>query len=127
MTRSECTTGFIVRGSPPSLATASRMAARSTTTGTPVKSCNATRPGMYGNSVAGCWSCDQDATSSTSASDAGPSCALRSAFSNSTRIEKGNVDIAHWPASSKTPISKYRVPGLPVSGRSASNLDAFMM
>ena len=45
MTRSTGDSGLIFFGSPPSLAMASRMAARSTTAGTPVKSCISTRAG----------------------------------------------------------------------------------
>ena len=45
MTRSTGTSGLILRGSPPSARMASRMAARSTTAGTPVKSCISTRAG----------------------------------------------------------------------------------
>ena len=78
-------------GSAPLSATASRIAARSTTTGTPVKSCNVTRPGIYGNSVAGVCSGVHEATSRTSSSVAGPMCALRNAFSSRTRIENGNL------------------------------------
>ncbi len=40
--------GLILRGSPPSLANASLMTARSTTAGTPVKSCMMTRAGLKG-------------------------------------------------------------------------------
>src|SRR3990170_3829672 len=45
MTRSTGTCGLIFLGSPPSNFMASRMAARSTTAGTPVKSCISTRAG----------------------------------------------------------------------------------
>jgi hypothetical protein len=45
MTRSTGTSGLIFCGSPPSATIASRMAARSTTAGTPVKSCMSTRAG----------------------------------------------------------------------------------
>ena len=45
MTRSTGTSGLILRGSPPRLFMPSRMAARSTTAGTPVKSCMRTRAG----------------------------------------------------------------------------------
>ncbi len=46
MTSSTGTNGFTFAGSPPSPARASRMAARSTTPGTPVKSCMSTRSGV---------------------------------------------------------------------------------
>ena len=44
MTRSTGISGLIFLGSPPGRRIAARMAARSTTHGTPVKSCNKTRP-----------------------------------------------------------------------------------
>ena len=50
MTRSQGTSGLIRSGSPFIRAIASRMAARSTTQGTPVKSCSTTRAGMNGTS-----------------------------------------------------------------------------
>ena len=53
MTRSAGTRGLMRVTSPPSLATASRIAARSTTAGTPVKSCSTTRPGRKGSSMPG--------------------------------------------------------------------------
>src|SRR5512146_2140524 len=51
MTRSAGTSGFTRAGSPPSSAIASRIAARSTTAGTPVKSWRITRAGMNGTSA----------------------------------------------------------------------------
>ena len=47
MTSSEGMSGLIFCGSPPNAAIASRMATRSTTQGTPVKSCSSTRAGVY--------------------------------------------------------------------------------
>ena len=46
ITRSHGTSGLTFAGSPPRATIASRIAARSTTHGTPVKSCSTTRPGM---------------------------------------------------------------------------------
>ncbi len=51
MTRSQATAGLIWAGSPPSFRIASRIAAKSTTHGTPVKSCSTTRPGRKGIST----------------------------------------------------------------------------
>ena len=51
MTRSTGTRGLIAWGSPPFRAIAERSAARSTTAGTPVKSCNNTRAGVNGIST----------------------------------------------------------------------------
>ena len=54
MTRWTGTSGLILAASPPSLVIASRIAARSTTHGTPVKSCISTRAGRYWISRSGC-------------------------------------------------------------------------
>ena len=51
ITRSAGTSGLIFCGFPPIRATAERMAARSATAGTPVKSCKRTRAGMNGYST----------------------------------------------------------------------------
>ena len=53
ITSSAGASGFTFAGSPPSAVTASRMVARSTTHGTPVKSCITTRPGVNWISVDG--------------------------------------------------------------------------
>src|SRR4026209_1090756 len=53
MMRSTGTKGFTRPGSPPARSTALRIAARSTTAGTPVKSCIRTRPGLNAMSWAG--------------------------------------------------------------------------
>jgi hypothetical protein len=54
ITRSTGISGLIFLGSPPNRFIADRMAARSTTAGTPVKSCNTTRAGLNGiSSLAG--------------------------------------------------------------------------
>jgi hypothetical protein len=51
MTRSHGTSGLIFFGSPPRRCIGARIAARSTTHGTPVKSCSTTRPGRNGISM----------------------------------------------------------------------------
>ena len=53
MTSSAGASGLIFAGSPPRAPIASRMAARSTTHGTPVKSCMSTRAGVNWISVSG--------------------------------------------------------------------------
>ena len=53
MTSSAGTSGLILAASPPRAAIASRMAARSTTAGTPVRSCMMTRAGENWISVSG--------------------------------------------------------------------------
>lgn len=51
MTNSTGICGLILEGSDPSFLTASLIAAKSTTAGTPVKSCNKTLEGLKGNST----------------------------------------------------------------------------
>ena len=51
MTRSTGTSGLILSGSPPISTIALRREAKSTTAGTPVKSCKITRDGLKGTSV----------------------------------------------------------------------------
>ncbi len=53
ITSSAGTSGLILFASPPRSAIASRMAARSTTAGTPVKSCITTRAGVKAISISG--------------------------------------------------------------------------
>ncbi len=53
ITRSTGIAGLILLGSPPISFIAERRDARSTTTGTPVKSCNTTREGLNGTSASG--------------------------------------------------------------------------
>ncbi len=53
MTSSAGSSGLIFLGSPPMRFMASRMAARSTTAGTPVKSCSSTRAGVKAISLSG--------------------------------------------------------------------------
>lgn len=57
MTISAGESGLIFAGSPPRAFTASRMVARSTTQGTPVKSCMITRAGVNWISSLG-WACE---------------------------------------------------------------------
>mmetsp|Transcript_6772 Transcript_6772/g.12870 ORF Transcript_6772/g.12870 Transcript_6772/m.12870 type:complete len:216 (+) Transcript_6772:2433-3080(+) len=89
ITRSTGTWGLMSVGSPPRHVMASRIAARSTTQGTPVKSCSSTRAGLKGISI--CWgqvSC-QFKMFSTSLRSTWNSSQLRTALSNSTLIEYG--------------------------------------
>jgi len=67
MTSSAGWSGLILDGSPPSAFMASRMAARSTTAGTPVKSCMRTRAGRYAISTDGAAAGSQLASASMSA------------------------------------------------------------
>ncbi len=84
MTISAGLRGLMTSGSPPSSETASRMVARSTMQGTPVKSCMTTRAGVNWISVSGSAAGSQAARARTwSAVMLAPS-SVRSRFSAST-------------------------------------------
>ena len=68
MIRSTGTCGFTRAGRAPARATALRIAARSTTAGTPVKSCISTRPGMNAIASAGAGHAASAATSASATS-----------------------------------------------------------
>ena len=90
MTNSAGESGLIRSGSPPSSATASRIVARSTTQGTPVKSCMITRAGLNWISWLGAAEASQPANARIwSAVTLLPS-SVRSRFSSSTLWVKGN-------------------------------------
>ena len=65
ITSSAGTSGLIFSGSPPSARIASRMLARSTTAGTPVRSCMITRAGLNWISVSGSAVASQSASALT--------------------------------------------------------------
>ncbi len=84
MTISAGASGLTLDGSPPRSRTASRMVARSTTQGTPVKSCMITRPGVNWISVLGLAAGSQEPSARMwSAVMSAPS-SLRSRFSRRT-------------------------------------------
>ena len=89
MTSSAGTSGLISAGSPPIAAIASRIAARSTTAGTPVKSCITTRAGVNAISVAGAAFGSQLASASMSAAVTDPLPSVRSRFSSRIFSENG--------------------------------------
>ena len=89
MTRSTGTSGLMRSGSPPRRFMAWRMAARSTTAGTPVKSCRMTRAGRKGISMSCFEVVSQLRMFSTSACLMAKLSQLRIADSRSTRIEYG--------------------------------------
>ncbi len=84
MTSSAGASGLILEASPPSSFTASRIVARSTTQGTPVKSCMITRAGVNWISWLG-WACESQPPIARmwSAVMFAPS-SVRSRFSSST-------------------------------------------
>ncbi len=90
MTSSAGTSGLILLSSPPNSRIASRIAARSTIAGTPVKSCITTRAGVNAISWLGVAAASQLARASMSwARIASPS-SLRSRFSSRIFNENGN-------------------------------------
>ena len=98
MTSSTGTSGLTLAGSPPSAPRASRMAARSTTPGTPVKSCMSTRSGVRAisaaSSVARPWRSGwlpQSATASMSAGRTASPSSWRRRFSRTTLMEYGSL------------------------------------
>ena len=82
MTSSAGTSGSILAGSPPRSAIASRIAARSTTAGTPVKSCMTTRAGVKAISLLGSALASHVASASMSAASTAPLPSVRSRFSS---------------------------------------------
>ena len=84
MTSSAGHSGLIFLGSPPRSFIASRIAAKSTTQGTPVKSCSTTRAGMNAISCTGSSASLAEAKASMSDLVTVRSSSLRSRFSSST-------------------------------------------
>ena len=99
ITRSTGTSGLIFAGSEPSSSIASRIAARSTIAGTPVKSCISTRAGWNGISSDGSRSASQEAMVSTSAAVTDSPSSSRSAFSSSTLSEYGSRATSNFSCS----------------------------
>ena len=87
MTRSTGISGLILSGEPPSACIALRIAARSTTAGTPVKSCINTRAGRKAISCSSFFFFSHFATATMSSFLTVRSSSLRSRFSSSTFIE----------------------------------------
>ena len=90
ITSSTGTRGLIADGSPPMSAIASRSAARSTTHGTPVKSCRITRAGVKAISLDGSALASQVASASMSSRRMPAPSSLRSRFSSRTFSENGS-------------------------------------
>ena len=84
MTSSAGASGFTFAGSPPSSVTASRIVARSTTQGTPVKSCMITRAGVNWISVSGSAAGSQPASARMCSAVTFAPSSVRSRFSSST-------------------------------------------
>ena len=101
MTRSTGTSGLIFCGSPPSAVIASRIAARSTTAGTPVKSCISTRAGRKAISFSSRPRLSTQAAQASMSSffTVRPS-SKRSRFSSSTFIENGSFEMPASPFAS---------------------------
>ncbi len=90
MTSSAGTSGLIFAGSPPMSAMASRIAARSTTAGTPVKSCMTTRAGVNAISLDGSAAGSQVASATMSSASTAPLPSVRRRFSSRIFSENGN-------------------------------------
>src|SRR5947207_2278656 len=93
MTRSAGTRGLTRPGSPPRSAIASRMTARSTTAGTPVKSWSRTRAGTNGTSASAATPGRHEARVSTSAAWTMPPPAWRSTFSSRIFSVTGGIHL----------------------------------
>src|SRR5215469_13691720 len=89
MTRSTGLSGLIRLGSPPRRAIASRIAARSTTAGTPVRSCISTRAGWNAISRSEVLALSQAATALMSSTVTVRPFSKRTRFSSSTLSENG--------------------------------------
>src|SRR5262249_20886995 len=89
MTSSTDCRGLIFFGSPPIFAMASRIAARSTTHGTPVKSCSNTRLGVKAISLSGSLEGSQRARASMSSLRTETPSSVRSRFSKRILSENG--------------------------------------
>src|ERR1022692_663826 len=110
MTRSAGIRGLARLGSAPIAARASRMAARSTTQGTPVKSCSSTRAGMKLISLPlepSAEGSPAPATYSTSAAETRRPSSNRRRFSSRILVENGRRGILPTPVSSNRLRRKY--------------------
>ena len=116
ITSSAGTSGLILAGSPPIARIASRIAARSTTAGTPVKSCMSTRAGVNEISVLGSAAASHLASASMSCARIDSPSSLRSRFSSRTFSENGSRAMSYfaWSASSRK-ISYERSPTVSVA------------
>ncbi len=102
MTSSAGTCGSITDGSPPMSAMASRMAPRSTTHGTPVKSCSTTRAGVKAISSLGSDRWSHFAIFSTSSLWTASPSSLRRTFSSSTFSENGRRATSYFSCSASS-------------------------
>src|SRR3954449_5839057 len=102
MTRSAGTSGLTLAGSPPRSAIASRMTARSTTAGTPVKSWRITRDGMNGISASAGAPGGPAASGSTSPARRSPPPAGRGGGAGAPRRERLDILGADDPAAGVT-------------------------
>ncbi len=103
ITSSAGTSGLIFAASPPSSVIASRIAARSTIAGTPVKSCITTRAGVKAISSEGSARWSQRASASMSSLRTDTPSSLRSRFSSRIFSENGSRATSKdsWRASSR--------------------------
>ncbi len=98
MTRSTGDSGLIFCGSPPSSIIAERIAARSTTAGTPVRSCINTRAGRKAISRSEVFAASQAPNALMSSTVTVRPFSRRTRFSSSTFNEKGRREMSPSPA-----------------------------
>ncbi|MBF8258069.1 MAG: hypothetical protein HW377_443 [Actinobacteria bacterium] len=109
MTRSAGMRGLIPFGSPPIRSAASRMAARSTSAGTPVKSCSSTRAGRKAISRSDVFRGDHRARALMSSARTVAPSSHRSRFSSRILIEKGSREtdpLTRFSSASRRKISQ---------------------
>jgi hypothetical protein len=108
MTRSTGTSGSMILGFFFCRSTAERIAARSTRSGTPVKSWRRTRETMKGTSAVRCPSARQPARARTSASRTRRPSQFLSSDSSTMRMETGRREILPAPVFSSSGRETYR-------------------
>ena len=113
ITRSAGTSGSTPAGSRPARAIALRIAARSTTAGTPVKSWRITRAGRKATDAVSGAGAGQFASARTSSSVTWIEPAPRSAISSRTRTVYGRREVSAMPASSSRAMRKKSMPVWP--------------
>ena len=123
MTSSAGCSGLMRAGSPPRRATPSRIAARSTTAGTPVKSCSRTRAGMNAISLVAPAAGSHSARARTSSAVTLPPSSRRRRFSSRTFSEYGSRATRGKPARSRASRLWYETVASPaVSVESVPNV-----
>ncbi len=119
MTSSTGCSGLMRAGSPPRRTTASRIAARSTTHGTPVKSWSRTLAGVNAISLRTRADASQSASAAMSEARTNFPSSCRSRFSRRIFSANGSLATRGWPARSSAARLKMRV-GVPLTTMSVA-------